>query len=428
MRLRLVLPRRGRGRGFRRLAAAAAALAVAIAIGFAVGRVTAPSPRREPERARVAPPPAATPTPGARVVEGDGTLAVGITEDNPAFLAGSDQPAFERWHRALAAIRPTYYRLVVDWAKSVRPDGSFDVAHPQGGCLRALPPCAGFAGVRAQLRAVAAAQRAAPGRFRVMVVFTDTPARFARPPGGCERADTAPRSRPPRTDALPAYQDAIHAIAAEARAAGMEIPYWSPWNEPNHPYFLSPQRTRCSPGVPSAAVGPYVEMARAMRAVLDAEPGDQQLVLGETAGLLRPGPTSTRLPEFIRALPRDVACGATVYGQHAYVGGDDPVAAVARALAPFRCRRTKPIWITETGAKTDRFTADAACRGVHRRLVRWYRDPRVTAAFQYTLREDDRYPTGLVTTDLGAAYPALAEWQAWGARPDPAAAPPRPRC
>ena len=37
-------------------------------------------------------------------------------------------------------------------------------------------------------------------------------------------------------------------------------------------------------------------------------------------------------------------------------------------------------------------------------------------AVQYTLREDDTFPTGLVTTKLDRAYPALALWQAWGAR------------
>ena len=74
------------------------------------------------------------------------------------------------------------------------------------------------------------------------------------------------------------------------------------------------------------------------------------------------------------------------------------------------------IWITETGvgaprAGEERRTSPAsqvrACGRLHRRLVRWYRDPRVTAAFQYTFREDDLFPTGLIKTDLSSAYPAL---------------------
>ena len=51
----------------------------------------------------------------------------------------------------------------------------------------------------------------------------------------------------------------------------------------------------------------------------------------------------------------------------------------------------------------------------------------MTAAFQYTLREDDRFPTGLVTTDLTEAYPALEEWQAWGDR-DPTGPRPKRTC
>jgi len=58
-------------------------------------------------------------------------------------------------------------------------------------------------------------------------------------------------------------------------------------------------------------------------------------------------------------------------------------------------------------------------------------DPRITAAVQYTMREDDVFPTGLVTSDLTRAYPALKEWQQWGmrARERPEDRPPsRARC
>ena len=66
------------------------------------------------------------------------------------------------------------------------------------------------------------------------------------------------------------------------------------------------------------------------------------------------------------------------------------------------------------------------CRRLHKRLVQWYDDPRVTAAFQYTFREDDVFRTGLVTTALDRAFPVLREWQAWGGtkRPDPTDPPP----
>jgi hypothetical protein len=71
------------------------------------------------------------------------------------------------------------------------------------------------------------------------------------------------------------------------------------------------------------------------------------------------------------------------------------------------------------------------CRQLHRRLNQWYKDPRVTAAFQYTFREDSIFRTGLVTTSLDRAFPALREWQAWGGtkRPDPTDPPPSdPNC
>ena len=50
----------------------------------------------------------------------------------------------------------------------------------------------------------------------------------------------------------------------------------------------------------------------------------------------------------------------------------------------------------------------------------------MTAAFQYTFREDDVFRTGLVTTALDRAFPVLKEWQAWGgtARPKPTDPPP----
>jgi hypothetical protein len=64
---------------------------------------------------------------------------------------------------------------------------------------------------------------------------------------------------------------------------------------------------------------------------------------------------------------------------------------------------------------------------MHATLERWYEDPRVDAAFQYTFREDDAFPVGLVDTGLRRAYAPLRSWQAWGgARRPEAPAPPLP--
>lgn len=361
-----------------------------------------------------------------RVEETAGRLAIGITEFNPVFVhpvAPAPGP-FERWRRALQRMGPDFYRLVVDW-QAVQ-DG-LDV--PVGGCMRDVEPCAGYAGLRGQLEALAAAQES--GGWETMVVFTGTPDRYARAPRGCERAGTEPRSRAFTRRGLRAYRALIRGVQAEAARAGARLRYWSPWNEPNHPYGLSPQRAHCSAAAPSAVNRPYAEMARVLAGELR---DDQELVLGELAGLLETKAGYVPVGEFIRGLPRALVCQTSVFGQHAYVGGPDPVDEVARALRGFDCPTAHAVWITETGAWTKRRGASRraagrhACRSIRRRLLRWYEDPRVTAAFQYTLREDDLFPTGLVTVDLARAYPALAEWIAWGRRDSPHAPPPARTC
>ena len=115
------------------------------------------------------------------------------------------------------------------------------------------------------------------------------------------------------------------------------------------------------------------------------------------------------MPDFIADLPKDLVCATTVWTQHAYIGGDDPVEQAAAALDAFGCGHPFTLWITETGvgpapkdlsAGASISDAAAGCIALHDQLVRWYEDPRVTIAFQYTVREDDKFPTGLVSTDL----------------------------
>jgi hypothetical protein len=382
-----------------------------------------------------APTPVATPVaPEATVTPPSGpSLAVGITEQNPNFIWPDSHPVpgeFGRWRDQLAQLHPAYYRLIVSWA-ALQPDAGrppvFD--SPNAGCLRTAPPCGGYAGLREVLQALGQRQRQ-DGGWQVLVVLTGTPAWAATDPGGCERAGTQPISRPPTPGfGMQAYGVFVRFLLEEARRDGVDLKYWSPWNEPNHPFFISPQRKRCSTSAPSAAVKPYEDMARSLQGALDAEPGDQQVVLGELAGLDTRKPKSTSVSEFIGDLPAAVACSAKVWTQHGYVGGPDPVGDVERALERKGCG-PQAIWVTETGVgaprrgekrRTSPAAQLAACRSLHRRLMRWYDDPHVTAAFQYTLREDDLFPTGLVKTDLSGAYPTLTEWQAWGGvkRPKP---------
>jgi hypothetical protein len=429
----------------RALFALAVAGLVAVATAAAVDRLdatAAPSPTppaAAPTSTPAAPTPAPTPATPPLPAAGSG-LAIGVTEPNPNLVSspqaqGVPEP-WAKWRDALGAIRPRYYRLMVDWP-SLQPSASSppDLSAPNAGCMRAIAPCLGWNGVRDQLRALASRQR--EGGWQALVVITGTPDWAAAPPSGCERPGTQPRARPPRADALPAYRALVTDLLAAAAQEGADLRFWSAWNEPNHPAFISPQRTACDARAPSAAPAPYAELVRSLQQALLGATGDHQIVLGETAGLLKPTPNATTVPEFIAALPQDVVCASTVWTQHAYIGGPDPVDAAATALAARGCPQPHTIWITETGvgpAPTDLSAARAVsdeqegCRALHARLVRWWNDPRVTVAFQYTLRQDDRFPTGLVTTDLTASRLTLGEWTAWGGARDPAAPPPNATC
>jgi hypothetical protein len=425
-------------RGYRRAAVAAVAVVLAAVIGVILARDGG-----EPGPPRPSPTPTATPTatptpePRLDLPPRGPSLAVGITEPNPSLVATPGAlavpPGWGRRRDQLARMRPAVYRLVVNWAAvQPAPAAPPDLARPETGCMRAVPPCAPYAGVRDQLRALASRQR--EGGWTALVVFTSTPAWAAAPATGCrEEAQFGA----PRATALGAYRRLIADVIALARTEGAELRYFSPWNEPNHPYFLGPQRAACDPDAPSRATPAYAALADAMRAELDAQPGDQRLVLGETAGFVEPTSRATSVPEMIAGLPRGLVCGTRVWSQHAYIGGTEPVAAVTAALAARRCPRRHAIWITETGvgpapgglSLARGITSERqGCRLLHERLLGWYENPRVTVAVQYTFREDDRFPTGLVTTDLSRARPALGEWQAWGSRPRFDAPPPALGC
>jgi hypothetical protein len=418
MRLRLLVPRSGRGRGLGGLALAAVAVALVVVL------TQGGDDTREPARPPTATPtPTATPAPTPPALDepaGRPSLAVGITEPNPNLFAPGDvlqpPPPWPRRRDQLVRIRPALYRLVVVWSK-VQPSAAApaDLAAPDSGCMRDKQPCAPYAGLRDQLRALAARQREDPAAWQALVVFTSTPEWAAAPPRGCTEEGGAGVPRD-----LKAYRALVRGVLALAGEVGAELRYFSPWNEPNHPYFLTPQREACDPDARSRAIGAYAALAHNLRAELG---DDRRLVLGETAGIVEPTSRATAVPEMIRGLPRGLVCAAPVWSQHAYIGGTDPVAAVKEALASHRCRRRHAIWITETGvgpapgglSLARGITSERqGCRLLHERLLQWHRDPQVTVAAQYTMREDDLFPTGLVTTDLARRRPALREWQAWG--------------
>jgi hypothetical protein len=429
VRLRLLVPRSGRGRGLGGLAAGLAAVALVLV-------VLTGDEERPPSR----PAPTPTPTPAPERARLDApaagpSLAVGITEPNPYLFAPDEvlpvAEPWRRWRDELLRIEPELYRLVVVWDMlQSDPSAPADLAKIDLGCMRDKQPCAPYASLRDQLRALAARQR--EDGWQALVVFTGTPEWAAVAPHGCQSEEGA---RAPRD--MKAYRALVSAVLDLAAADGAELNYLTPWNEPNHPYFISPQRKACDALAPSRAVAPYARLARALRSELaEHGGGDHQLVLGEMAGILEPSSRATAIGEMIRGLPRELVCAAPVWSQHAYIGGTDPVATVKEALATRRCPREHAIWMTETGvgpapgglSLARGITSEAqGCRLLHRRLRAWRADPRVTVAVQYTMREDDLFPTGLVTTDLARARPALREWQAWGGRA-PDAPPPASTC
>jgi hypothetical protein len=405
-----------------RRAIAAVALAAVVALG-ACGGNDDKAPKKP------APPPAKRPPAD---VAPHGGLAVGLTEINPdLFWHGEDVGAFAPWRDRLEALKPPLYRLTVDWATlQPSPNAPIDWTKRSDGCMRALQPCRPYAGIRDTLRAIRSEQQAGNG-FATMVVVYGVPDWAAAPASGCERDDITARSRPITDQGLEAYKRMVRSLQDLARREGVAIRWWSPWNEPNGPFFISPQRKECRGDSKALAPAIYARLARAMRQEL--QPG-QQTVIGELAGLENARKFGTSISEFFDGLPDDVVCNAGVFAQHAYAqrgdAADDPgaVGALEDVLDRRPCARGKPIWVTETGVggphvgderspKEESIRAD--CQALNVALRRWNDDPRVDAAFQYTFRDDPVFPVGLVDAKLTKAWPAYELFRAWGGTRSP---------
>ncbi|HEV2770326.1 MAG TPA: hypothetical protein VGV40_09110 [Solirubrobacteraceae bacterium] len=363
-------------------------------------------------------------------------LAIGLTESNARLLApppaGVVGGAFAAWRQRVAELRPSHVRLLVDWAK-LQPSRAAppDLDAADDGCMRGRPPCAAYAGLLDRLRAIGA-RGAEP-----VVLLYGTPDWAAPPAQGCDQQGTEPRTRPPDLDA---YRSFVRSLVDLGRVAGVPLRVWSPWNEPNHPTFLTPQRARCDTSSAPLAPEGYARIVRAWR---EAAGPAAHALLGEVAGYDAPRDAAAGAAEFAAALPRDVACSSAVWAQHAYVGspadreGGAPLAAdpdragdlalleeVLGALDAKGCQRRHRVWITETAVAGEQRRTVEGCREMHTALSAWARHPRVDAAFQYTVREDPAFPTGLTGPGLGEPYPVLAAWQAWAARPGGPSAPP----
>jgi hypothetical protein len=378
--------------------------------------------------------------PAPAVPQPSGRLSIGVDEQNPwMFHPGAVPDGFAPSRDRVAALRPARYRLFVDWS-GLQPDPArgADLSQPNDGCLRGLPPCGAYAGIRDRLRAIAARQKADGGGWEVVIVLYGAPEWAARPAGGCEREGTAARARPYTDAGLVGYRGLIRDLLALGREEGVALRWWSPFNEPNHPAFISPQRDVCSVSSPSLAPGVYTSIVRAAQAELAADGARHELVLGEMAGYGSPSPRGTGITEFVRALPDDVACAAAVWSQHEYAQPDraqpDAVGELERVLDERPCTKGKPIWVTETGvggarAGGRRSLQDASlaaqCAAQAALLERLDDDPRVQTAFQFSLRDDTAYPVGLFDPELTRSYPTLGLWQAWSNAARQDGAPPR---
>jgi hypothetical protein len=390
--------------------------------------------------------------------------AFGLTEDNAEMLWNPGAPSgparFLTARRELTALHPTYLRLLVDWA-ALQPDPDRPPAleAPVSGCAREVGPCGAYAGIRAELDAIAGQQRAAGrdldgedvdgggtdvsraadggagsgatsgGDFNVVIDIFGVPAWAADPPAGCELAGTTPFSRPLRPAAIAGYRALIRSLLALAARVGVSLEWWSSWNEPNNPLFISPQRATCAASSPMLSAAVYAQLARAMAAELNGDGGAHHLLLGELDDYPTDSPHRTSIASFIAALPADVLCLAGAWSVHdyaargAFASSADPVEALESALdSRGGCAREAPIWVTEAGAGAPRpgfprpaGAADerAGCEALAAQLARWYGDPRVRAVFQYTFREDPAFPVGLLSADLSHLYPTYELWLDW---------------
>jgi hypothetical protein len=410
-----------------RRAIAAALLAAAVALGACGGNDHKTSTTGTSKQS---PPPAKQPP--AEIAPGGG-LAVGMTEINPdLFWHGKDVGAFGPWRDRLEAIKAPLYRMAVDWASlQPKPDGPVDWTRRSDGCMRGLQPCRPYDGIRDTLRAIRSQQQAGNG-FATMVVIYGVPEWAAMPPSGCERDDITARSRPITAQGLEAYKRLVRSLQDLAKQEGVAIRWWSPWNEPNGPFFISPQREQCKGSSKSLAPAVYAKLARAMKSQLQPS---QETVIGELAGLTNARKFGSSISEFFDGLPDDVVCKAGVFAQHAYSKrgdkADDPgaVGALEDVLDKRPCARSKPIWVTESGVggphvgderspKDESIRAD--CQALNVALRRWNKDPRVRAVFQYTFRDDPIFPVGLADAKLIKTWPAYDLFKAWGGdrRPD----------
>jgi hypothetical protein len=377
--------------------------------------------------------------------------AFGLTEDNadllwnPAAASPPQATPFLVARRELTALHPRYLRLIVNWA-ALQPTAGAPPAlgATVDGCARGIGPCGAYPGIEGELAAIASQQRAArnEGRsdFQVVVDILGAPSWAALSPHGCERAGTPSAARPILPRALAAYRSLVGDLLALAHREGVRLAWWSPWNEPNDPRFLAPQRSTCAADGAPLTTAVYAQLAGALAGELSVSGEGGQLLLGELGGYDRGSPHRLSIAEFVKAIPEDVACLSQTWAVHAYTARDrkhtesDPVAELEAALdARGGCAASASVWVTESGAGAPQpgrartgapGEGRAACLALAEQVGRWRADPRVGAVFQYTFRDDPAFPVGLTDAELRGLSPAYGMWhQLFAPRPSGRTAP-----
>lgn len=229
-------------------------------------------------------------------------LSIGLTENDPRVLVPAGPTAGTAAN--VVALKPAYVRVLIPWER-LQPIGgrkpNWDA--PFGGCPRINPGCRSERGMRGLLNAIKQRQ-AEDGGWKILAVPYFTPLwAMADTPSGCQKARKPPH---PGTDAadrrLPAAPAGVQRPGRQGRGEGrLRLPV----DELYHPGFLQPQRLRCSATAKAVSPMAYARLVRA--AAQELRPG-QQIVLGSLAGLQHKRVYGASALEFIRGLPRDVAC------------------------------------------------------------------------------------------------------------------------
>ena len=142
----------------------------------------------------------------------------------------------------------------------------------------------------------------------------------------------------------------VDAVLATAQREGASLRYWSAWNEPNHPYGLSPQR----PGRhPERAVAGGRRLRRADRGAA-GRAGRGARRAGAGARRARRARRAQAADDACRRVPRPAPARhrlprARVHPARRRRRASIPPARWPVRVRRFRCGRPFEIWMTETG-------------------------------------------------------------------------------